>query len=188
MSVLRLILAAAAVTASGSASAAVVVDDTTIGAPIIVATTGDVTATFDGYRSMYANQLSLAGYGLIFTDGVSAMGSTVDLGTFAAGTELVFSLSVPGTGQTYYSGAASRNSDGIGHAAAQASGNVTSVGFEDQAKAYSDFDYNDLTFHVSNTTSTPALPEPSSWALLVGGFGLIGALARRSGQRALSAI
>lgn len=39
----------------------------------------------------------------------------------------------------------------------------------------------DLNFRV--TASTPAVPEPASWALMIGGFGLTGAALRRSKAR-----
>ena len=41
----------------------------------------------------------------------------------------------------------------------------------------------DLNFRVTGTTVAAAVPEPASWALMVGGFGLMGGIVRRR-QRA----
>lgn len=37
---------------------------------------------------------------------------------------------------------------------------------------------------VGNTTGTNAVPEPASWTMLIGGFGLTGAATRRRVMRA----
>lgn len=37
----------------------------------------------------------------------------------------------------------------------------------------------DLNFRVRGTTATGAVPEPASWALLIGGFGMMGGALRR---------
>ena len=37
----------------------------------------------------------------------------------------------------------------------------------------------DLNFRVTGTTATTAVPEPASWALMLGGFGLVGGALRR---------
>lgn len=37
----------------------------------------------------------------------------------------------------------------------------------------------DLIFEVSGSTAVPGIPEPASWALLIAGFGLVGAAMRR---------
>ena len=37
----------------------------------------------------------------------------------------------------------------------------------------------DLNFRVTGTTATAAVPEPSSWAMMIGGFGVVGGALRR---------
>jgi hypothetical protein len=63
---------------------------------------------------------------------------------FAAGDELVFALTVRQTGETFYSGPASRNFDGASHSSAvrMPDGTVV-VGFEDLTGG-GDQDFNDL--------------------------------------------
>jgi len=67
------------------------------------------------------------------------------------------------------------------------SGNNTSVTLR-LINASLSFDGNDFgvdTINFSTTSIAPAVPEPASWAMLITGFGLIGAAARR--RRAIAA-
>ena len=108
------------------------------------------------------------------------MGSTVNLGTFAAGTVLNFGLSVRNTGETFYSGPAANNPDGKAHARVQGEWqpNTTLVSFED--KSIGAFDYDDLSFSFNNTVA--AVPVPTAAWLF--GSGLIGlaTIARRKAE------
>ena len=144
----------------------------------IFANGGDVTVTFLGSDAGYDNLLFLAnnGNGVIFEGHVTAPGTVADLGSFAAGTELIFKLNNQ-QGDIWSTGDASRNSDGVAHAVindAYASG-LISVGFED-LNGGGDRDYNDLTFAVGNAS----VPDASTTLPLVGlAFaGLVG-LSRR---------
>ncbi|MBO9577111.1 MAG: PEPxxWA-CTERM sorting domain-containing protein, partial [Sphingobium sp.] len=114
---------------------------------------------------------------IIFTNGVNVVGDTKSLGFFTAGTELIFRLDVTFSGQSYFSGAASRNPDDVAHAAANTDAGETFVGFEDLPNG-GDHDYNDLVFSFSNTVAG-TVPEPASWAMMIGGFALGGAALRR---------
>jgi hypothetical protein len=67
----------------------------------------------------------------------------------------------------------------------------TFIGFEDTTTGdvHRDLNYRDYTFVVPNlTVATPAVggpvPEPASWAMMIAGFGAIGAALRR--RRALA--
>jgi hypothetical protein len=178
-------------------------------APIIgatlVASGGDVIAQFMGHTAGFTNELYLFdasdlltplpvtgaagvfGTGLIFNNHVSAPGSTVNLGSFAPGTELVFGIFVQNTSEMFYMGAGSRNPDGIAHAAvdnglapqfpdygAPIPAGFVGVGFEDLFGG-GDLDYDDLGFAFSNVRTS--VPEPMSLSLLA--LGLAGLGARR---------
>jgi hypothetical protein len=141
----------------------------------------DVIATYLGTTASYSDDLYL-GNTFIFNNHNTLPGTTVNLGTFAAGTELIFSLLVNGN-EIFYSGAASRNPDGLAHARVEADGagpGVTLVSFEDLFGNPEGINgFNDLSFSFSNTVSAPAVPEPETYALMGAGLGLIAWLARR---------
>jgi len=137
-----------------------------------------VTVTFEGYSAGYTSNLSLDmptnGLGTLFTNKTASVGSTLTLGTFAAGTELIFRLFVHDTGLTFFTGEASRNPDNVAHATVNAVGNTHFVGFEDLFGG-GDRDYNDFKFSVA----TKAVPDGAATVGLLGlGLGVL-ALARR---------
>jgi len=150
---------------------------------LVIASGGDVTATYQGNSASYSNDLYLENTNtFVFNNHASAVGSTVDLGTFATGTELLFRLHVNNTGDNFFSGPASRNADDKAHARAQADWQpgVTLVSFEDLFGTPEGVNgYNDLSFSFTNTTN--AIPEPETYALLLAGLGVVGAVARRRG-------
>lgn len=94
---------------------------------------GPVVATYEGNSAAYSNDLylslnaagqpgddgDLANDLFIFNNHSSPVGSTMDLGSFAVGTELMFRLHVNNTGNDFFSGAASRNPDNHTHARVQ---------------------------------------------------------------------
>lgn len=189
MSFLAKFAAVAAVTLSLGSSAALAFP---IAAPggegfsVVVGSTGSVTATYQGNSASYSNDLYLVLPGddlFVFNNHASPVGSTVDLGTFTAGTELVFRLHVNNTGYDYFTGPASRNPDGKPHARVQAEWQPgeTLVSFEDLFLG--PFDYNDLSFSFTNTTSEPqppAVPVPAAGLLLAGGLGMMALRRKRN--------
>ena len=147
-----------------------------LGGDIIVKDTGNVSVTFDGSSASYTSTLYLEGYGALFSNR-TAIGTTVDVGSFNAGQELSFYILVENTGNTFYTGAGALNADGVAHALVENLGDGTKVSFEDLWGG-GDRDYNDVIFTFNNTSvvsgggPTIAQPEPST--ILLFGSGLLG--------------
>jgi hypothetical protein len=79
------------------------------------------------------------------------IGTQVNLGTFPAGTELIFRLDVSSTGYSYYTGAAERNPDSEIHARIDTlESGAHRFGFEDLYGG-GDRDYDDCVFEVSGS-------------------------------------
>lgn len=97
-------------------------------------------------------------------------GTVVKLGSFPAGVELIFSIYVRDTQQTFYSGSGSQNPDGMGH------GDVTclnkgkaKIGFEDQLGG-GDRNYADLICEIRQPLSNCAYTvSPASQSFDAGG-------------------
>src|SRR5689334_9343255 len=107
----------------------------TIGLPV-VATGGEVIAKFEGSTAGYDSVLNLVSpisIPNIFHNHTTPVGTTASLGTFATGTELIFSIDVVNTGFTYFTGPASRNPDNAAHNQVDFAlvPGSTFVGFED---------------------------------------------------------
>jgi hypothetical protein len=149
----------------------------------VIATGGEVTATFITGSGCYWDYLYLntfaagnpnysnAGGGsgetsnFIFVNHGSVAGQTVSLGTFPAGTELVFHVVAdtscqnfgPGPYLDWYTGPATRNADGFCHAWVDAAYTGpyggTAVGFEDLF-GLGDAGFEDLIYTFSNVTSS----------------------------------
>lgn len=133
----------------------------------LITTGGNVIVTFVSNGAGFTSELFLDGplgeeFGAIFNNFTTDEGTSVDLGGFAAGTELIFKLIVKQTGDVFYTGLSSRNADAIGHAAIDEGEGQVLVGFEDMFGG-GDFDYNDLVFAFTNVVFTSA-PDPESTA------------------------
>lgn len=145
----------------------------------VIATGGEIIATYEGNSASFSNDLYL-GSTFIFNNHATPVGTSVSLGTFVAGTELMFRMHVNDTGHDFFTGDASRNPDSHEHARVQSDWlpNTTLVSFEDLYNG--PFDYNDLSFSFSNTIA--AVPEPETYAMFLAGLGLVGFFARRRKQ------
>lgn len=154
----------------------------TEGLSVVVTSADHVFATYEGNSASYSNDLYL-GDRFVFNNQTTPVGTTVDLGSFAVDTELVFRLFVNNTGYSYSTGPASRNPDGHAHARVQGdwAPSATLVSFEDLFDG--PFDYNDLSFSFSNTVGA-SVPEASSFLMLALGAGWL-MIRSRSNLRAL---
>ena len=160
-----------------------------------------------GFGAGFENQVGLldngvltaAGYGL--DNHSSSEGDSFDFGPVTAGDTLTFVLHNLSLNKNAYSNPAlnvgyDEPGDTIGHnhvysTAYTATSPVfdgvptgTYLAFEDLPFPNSDFNYDDESFVFTNTTETPvsAAPEPSAWALMIAGVGVMGA-ALRLGRR-----
>ena len=180
---MRTILAAAllatAVVSAAPAAAQHPIATSNPGAAIIVTSTDDVIATYLGTSAAFTDLLYLENTNtFLFNNQQTPVGTTVNLGSFAIGTELVFRLLVTNTGDEFFSGSPSRNFDGLGHAAVENDYLVpgtTLVSFEDLPNSQ---EFNDLSFSFTGTLAG-AVPEPATWTLMILGFGAVGGAMRR---------
>lgn len=153
------------------------------GGSVIVETDGEVVATFQGHSAGFTNQLFLDSptndLGLLFTNQTTTVGTQVNLGSFAAGTELVFRMNVTDDGSNFFTGPASRNPDNITHAFVDDGliPDETYVAFEDILGG-GDLNFNDLTFSLTNTRIESIVPEPGA-LVLCGLGGVFAAMWRR---------
>lgn len=142
---------------------------------LYVASAGEVVVTFLSKSAAYSSDLFLDGSSTaIFNNQTAVSGQQFSLGSFKAGTELVFRLFVNNTGYSFYNGDKENNPDNKLHTAFKKSGHHSMiVGFEDTFKG-GDKDYNDVIFLVNNVTIRPAVPEPQVSALMLLGLLMLG--------------
>lgn len=155
-----------------------------IGGEIYVVNDGAVQATFLAGYASYSDDLLLYlpanGFGIIFNNQTTAVGTVFNLGNYTAGSELIFQIHVLNTGNVWFSGNASRNADGVAHNMVindWGTPGITSVGFEDLVGA-GDKDFDDLAFSLTNASGS-AVPEPGSLVMFAMGTGMLGLLLRR---------
>jgi hypothetical protein len=150
---------------------------------LYVASTGEVVVTFISKSAAYSSDLYLAGSPTkILNNQTATPGQNFLLGSFQAGTELVFRMYVNNTGHSFYNGEAASNPDNTVHATYKTLGkNAMKVGFEDIYNG-GDRDYNDLVFSVNNVTIRPPVPEPDVSALMLVGLLMLGVVAHKKAK------
>jgi hypothetical protein len=164
---------------SRPAVAGAILDEPILGGQLLVVEDGEVWAKFLGSDAGYFNTLFLDGSETGLFDKSSTVNDEVLLGSFKAGTELVFRIDVTQTQRSFFSGDPRRNLDGLAHALAVTTFDevtqtyITTVGFEDLFGG-GDKDYNDFMFQLTNVVDPPAVPVPSVLALLVVGLAGLG--------------
>jgi hypothetical protein len=152
----------------------------------VIALGGDVQATImpvefngnPGYNNFMYESTRFGGNVMSIGYEKTNLGTTVDLGSFSAGTEIIFAMLNP-IGQTFYTGSAylANTIDGDIHADVYNQGGGSRVDFEDVPfNQGSDGNYGDASLFVSNTMAM-AVPEPAPLAVL--GLGALGILVRR---------
>ena len=82
----------------------------------VYANGGEVIATYQGSTAAYRSRLYVNDDVFVFDNKADDLGATRNLGTFAAGTELLFRIDVTDTGYSFFTGGAARNPDGAAHA------------------------------------------------------------------------
>src|SRR5208337_298095 len=155
---------------------------------ILKASGGDVTVTFLGptgaayEESLFVVNPNPGDAGQFMDNKTTPNGTTYDLGTYAAGTEIEFGLYVDNTGNTWYDGPASRNADGAVHANIvgdyEGLADTSFVGFEDLVYPGGDFNYVDEVFAFTGTEAASSVPDGGMTVALLGGA-LVGLQALR---------
>lgn len=151
---------------------------------LYVANDGEVFLTFLSKEAGYSDDLYLVGTaGKILNNQTAMLNQQFSIGSFKAGTELIFSLFANDISTAFYSGKAQYNLDGISHTAYKTeSNNSVIVGFEDLFNG-GDKDYDDLVFSLSNVSANKLVitqvPEPETYAMFLTGLFLLGLTRRR---------
>jgi hypothetical protein len=143
-----------------------------------IAPGGEIIVTFESSSASFSSLILVNSGVPFFPNHSTAPGTTFSIGAFAAGTVLDFALMVNSTGNTFHTGPAAGNPDGLIHAVVtynSGSPGNTLVSFEDILGG-GDMDFNDYIFSFKSVT---AVPEPETYVLMLAGLMAIARLARR---------
>jgi hypothetical protein len=119
-----------------------------VGARITASGSGSSHVEILAPSGVFVSQIFLVSPVSMFIGLSTEVGKVVQLGHFPAGVELVFQIHVLNTGDNFFTGPATRNPDGIAHAAVDFINPVQAiVEFEDLFGG-GDLDFNDVNFRV----------------------------------------
>jgi hypothetical protein len=146
---------------------------------LLFAAGGNINIRFEGSDALFSSAVSVNGSPEIFPNHSTPIGTTMDLGAFSAGTPIDVVLHVLTTNNFFHTGPGSLNIDGLPHALVTVGANGrTFVSFEDLVGG-GDRDFNDHMFSLNNVRTVAAIPEPSVYAMMAAGLGVLGFLGRR---------
>jgi hypothetical protein len=154
---------------------------------------GKGTATHENLLTAFVNGTWTGIVGL--DNQTSALGQYLNLGYVTAGDIIVFKLIDLSSGANWFTDSI-QNEDGVNHAymTTFAGGLVGSspvpvgiyLAFEDVIASASDLNYQDLQFYMS-TGPIGAVPEPSTWAMMILGFAGVGFMTYRRRRKTVRA-
>src|SRR3989344_885931 len=121
----------------------------TLGGRVILQQQSTVDITFISTETAYYDIVYLVSpeNRTLFTSRTTPAGTTITVGPYPIGTELIFAL-VNEPGNTFYSGSWSGNGDGVAHVSATPEGGSWYMNFEDLYGG-GDRDYNDMVMKVT---------------------------------------
>jgi hypothetical protein len=175
--VLKSFIAAAAAALSLAASANAATIDATTNS-IVSTFGGPLQITFVSKTAAFSSDLVFNG-SVVFNNQAASPGFTTTVAGPAAGAAADFSINVLTTGNTFLTGLAALNADGLVHAVLMmnADGSIM-VGFEDLFGG-GDLDFDDLVFKV---TELSEVPVPGALALMLTGLAGFGVARRRKAK------
>jgi hypothetical protein len=159
----------------------------------LFASGGDVTVTYLGWQGAGYNEYLFVKtpsnpLGQVIADDffenhTTPAGTSINLGSYAAGTEIEFGIYILDTGNTWYDGPGSRNADGAVHAYVkndyEGQSDLTYVGFEDEVYPGGDFNYLDEVYTFQGASGHAVPDMPGTLPLLGLGLSGLAALGRR---------
>ncbi len=185
MKIVATLLAGAALAMSGAADAAVTVIFNQSGADVVATTSGSLNLTGLNYLATGSTTVGVRGDGAAFgTGGNLDIYGPIASGPFAFGTGYVIDAS-SFSGDAFY---IYRLNNVVGVKAGYVSGSAISATttFLGQTFDSMGLTVGNYVFGVGQDivtieigTAAPAVPEPASWALMIGGFALAGVALRR---------
>jgi PEP-CTERM motif len=168
---------------------------TSTGATISITAPGQVLFSLVAAESGFADTFTVAG-GPVSTE----TGQSWDVNRIF-GAKNYFAAATLAANEWFFSTSGSGDTAGIGSnafgiflpadvlAGSNFSTNELFIGFDDQFGRDPDDNHDDFIIRATFIGGAPptGVPEPASWAMMIGGFGLVGSAMRRRGNKAVAA-